>query len=210
MDPIVQLTRSRNPGFAGEMKPVALALGLAFGLGAGIAPVASAATITVNNLSGTSVAGQCTLRDAVQAANTNLAVQGCAAGSGTDTINFSVTGTIPLATPIVISSAVTVSGPGPASLTLAPSATLSALYVGTTGAVTISGLTIQGNGTATTGGAAIFHYNTGTLTLQNCAFSGNVTTQDGGALYNETGNLVVLSSTFTNNRSGGRGGAIFM
>ncbi len=49
---------------------------------------ASAATITVNNAASGSVAGQCTLQDAVTAANNNAAVNGCAAGSGADTIVF--------------------------------------------------------------------------------------------------------------------------
>jgi parallel beta-helix repeat protein/predicted outer membrane repeat protein len=210
MDQIVhQIPRPRNPGFSGEIKPVAVALGLAFGLGVGVAPAASAATITVNNLSGTSVVGQCTLRDALLAAKTDAIVQGCAAGAGADTINFSVTGTIPLATRLVIDSTVTVSGPGAASLTLAPSSTNSALYIGNDVPVTISGITILGNGTGTGQGAGIYHYGVGTLTVQNSVFSGNVSTSDGGAIYNYSGALVIQSSTFSSNRAV-RGGAIFM
>ena len=207
----VQLPRSRVQAFAGEVKPVALALSLAFGLGVGTVPAASAATITVNNLSGTSVVGQCTLRDAIKAANTDAVVQGCAAGSGADTINFSLSGQILLPTPIVINSDVTINGTG---VTLKPSATshYSALYIGIGSGtqVTISGVTFQGNGLATVQGAAILHYGAGTLTIQNSVFSGNVTTSAGGALYNDGGDLVIKSSTFTGNRAGGRGGAIFM
>ena len=179
MEQIAQ--HSRIQGFAGDMKPVAMALGLAFGVGATAA--ASAATITVNNLSGTSVAGQCTLRDALLAADNNAAVQGCAAGSGADTINFSVTGTIALATELQINSDVTISGPGAGNLTLQPSSTNRALYVQNVHTVTVSGVTFQGNGTATVKGAAIYHYG-GTLTISNCAFNGNITTQKGGAIYN--------------------------
>ncbi|HPG60374.1 MAG TPA: choice-of-anchor Q domain-containing protein [Casimicrobium sp.] len=56
---------------------------------AGIVQVSLAATITVNTNSATSSAGQCTLIDAVKAANTNVAVNGCSAGApGADTILF--------------------------------------------------------------------------------------------------------------------------
>jgi parallel beta-helix repeat protein/predicted outer membrane repeat protein len=205
---IVQQPRMRVQGFAGEIKPVAMALGLAFGLGVGIAPAASAATITVNNLSGTSVVGQCTLRDAVVAARTDAAVQGCAAGSGADTIAFSVTGTISLATEIVVDSDVTISGPGAANLTIAPSGTNRAFYINDYNpTVTISGVTFQGNGTSNVYGAALYNY-AGALTIQDCVFSGNVTTNDGGAISN-AGTLTIRSSTFTGNRAA-RGGAIFM
>lgn len=52
-------------------------------------PTAQANTITVDNASSGSVVGACTIQDAVAAANTNAAVNGCAAGSaGSDTIVF--------------------------------------------------------------------------------------------------------------------------
>ena len=209
MDQIVhQIPRPRNPGFSGEIKPVALALGLVFGLGVGIAPAASAATITVNNLSGTSVGGQCTLRDALLAADSNAVVQGCAAGSGADTINFSVTGTISLATELTIDSDVTINGPGAANLKLAPSSTNRAIYIKNNHTTAISGVTFQGNGSAIVNGAALYHYS-GTLTIQNSVFSGNVTTGKGGAIYNYGGNVVIRSSTFSGNIAAGLGGAIY-
>ena len=202
-----QPPRSRVQAFAGEIKPVALALGLVFGLGVGTVPAASAATITVNNLSGTTVAGQCTLRDALLAADTDAAVQGCAAGSGADTINFSVTGTIPLATQLTVNSDVTISGPGAANLTLAPSSTNRALYLQNAHTVSISGVTFQGNGTAIPDGAAIYNY-AGALTIQNSVFSGNVSSGQGGAIYNYGGKVVIKSSTFSGNRAN-MGGAIY-
>ena len=56
---------------------------------AAVGQLSQAATITVNTNSATSVAGQCALIDAVQAANTNAAVNGCVAGvAGADTIVF--------------------------------------------------------------------------------------------------------------------------
>ena len=68
--------------------------------------LAHAATITVNTLDGGSQPFPlCTLEDAVVAANTQTAVSGCAAGTGlSDTIVFSVTGTIFLADTLPTSS----------------------------------------------------------------------------------------------------------
>jgi CSLREA domain-containing protein len=52
-------------------------------------PVARAATITVNTTDDElNNDGDCSLREAIQAANTDTAVSGCAAGSGADTITL--------------------------------------------------------------------------------------------------------------------------
>src|SRR5881398_2420789 len=53
---------------------------------------ASAATITVNSLADAGAPGICVLRGAITAANTKAPTNGCAAGTGNDTIGFSVTG----------------------------------------------------------------------------------------------------------------------
>ena len=88
-----------------------VALGLLMVLGAG---TAQANTIVVNSLAdpnpGTTL---CVLRDAITAANTETAVNGCPAGSGTDTINFSVGGTIELG-----STLPTITNTSPNSLTI--------------------------------------------------------------------------------------------
>ncbi len=203
------LSRSPMPAGMGELKPIAVAISLALGLGAGVAHEANAATITVNNLGGGSVAGQCTFSDAVQAANTDAAVQGCAAGAGADTILFSVAGTITLASTVSIDESVTISGGG--TITLAPTGTNRIMYLDDTppASVTLSGLTFAGNGTSTANGAAIFHYG-GALTIQNCVFTGNATTGRGGAIFNYGGSVDIQSSTLSGNHANSRGGAIFM
>jgi parallel beta-helix repeat protein len=192
---VAQCPRSRVQSFAGQIKPVALAVGLAFGLAVGTMPDASAATLTVLNNNDT---GAGSLRATVAAA---------AAG---DTIVFgAVTGTIPLANQIDIGTSLTISGPGAANLTIAPSGTNRALNIaGASPIVTISGVTFQGNGTSTVNGAAIYHY-AGLLVIQNSVFSGNVSTSKGGAIFNYGGPLTILSSTFTGNQAS-TGGAIFM
>jgi CSLREA domain-containing protein len=83
----------------------------------GIVRAASGATITVNTSSDeVSNDGNCSLREAVQAANSNAAVDHCHAGSGTDTIVFasSTDGhTINLTLgPIDASSSMTIKGNG--------------------------------------------------------------------------------------------------
>ena len=53
-----------------------------------LAAAARAAPITVTTTTDTLTGPQCSLRAAIQAANTDAAVAGCAAGSGTDTITL--------------------------------------------------------------------------------------------------------------------------
>src|SRR5215210_5647955 len=65
--------------------------------------------------------GDCSLREAIQAANTNAAVDGCKAGTGADTIIFSVAGTITVAFSSdlpTITDDLTIDGPGAANLTI--------------------------------------------------------------------------------------------
>ena len=57
---------------------------------------ARATTIMVNSLADPGAPGICVLRDAITAANTMTATNGCAPGSSDDTIKFRVTGSITL------------------------------------------------------------------------------------------------------------------
>src|SRR5690349_13670886 len=82
-----------------RMGAILLAGGVAAGLAAAPAAVLAGSVITVNSLANVDADdGECTLREAIAAANTDTtsgATTGeCAAGSGTDTIAFSVGGTI--------------------------------------------------------------------------------------------------------------------
>lgn len=65
-----------------RLRPIAAALALA------LAMPAEAAVITVDTAVDGTLAGRCTLRDAVAAANGDAAVAGCTAGSGADVITF--------------------------------------------------------------------------------------------------------------------------
>ncbi|MBO9663957.1 choice-of-anchor Q domain-containing protein [Dokdonella sp.] len=74
---------SRSSFLSARVRPLSAALLMLLGV-----PASRAATIIVDSDADGSVAGRCTVRDAVAAANTDAVVAGCAAGSGADTIQF--------------------------------------------------------------------------------------------------------------------------
>lgn len=129
------------------------------------------------------------------------------AGSGTDTINFSGTGTITLLSALPdISTSMHINGPGADQLEVRGSQTgLGFRVFNVTSAATdviISGLTVN-NGGATVGGGGGVN-NAGTLTLQDCAIgnasatSGNLAASSGGGISN-SGTMTVERCTVSNN-----------
>ncbi len=138
-----------------------------------------AATITVNNLSDGSVAGQCTLRDAIAAANSDAVVAGCTAGSGADEIIFAPAihgGTITLSAGVlVIGSNLAITGPGPEQLAIDGNG--DRIMINSAGGLSIelSGITLQNGFTDTfPGGSAIYFFDT-VVTLSDCVVSANLT-----------------------------------
>src|SRR5262249_40370745 len=128
----------------------------------------AAIDLLVYNNSEANVAGS--LRHAIQ---DNLAL------GGGNTIIFSnaVTGTITLASELVISTNVTIVGPGPEVLTISGNNATRVFNV-SGGSVTISGLTIA-NGQIFTGSGAGIN-NLGNLSVSNCLFQSNSITSIGG------------------------------
>jgi CSLREA domain-containing protein len=125
---------------APTVAPLSAAIGLALGAGS-----LQAATITVTTLDDGSVPGQCTLRDAVIAANSDSATAGCSAGLGNDDIIFEpgLSGTINLtAGYLPITAPVTITGPGPAQLRIVGDGTDRLIRTSST-TVEISGLRLQ-------------------------------------------------------------------
>ncbi len=176
-----------------------------------LAATAHAAAITVNNLADGSVAGACTLRDAIAAANTHAVAAGCAAGAGADTINFTVSGTITLASPLVVNpgSSITINGAGQ-SITLSGNSTVGIIQ--NLGTLQLQFLNVINGGpipiaasfgTLSTGAIA----NQATLGVSNCSFLHNgANGLNGGAIYNDEGATSTISdSTFSGNT--GLGGA---
>ena len=193
------------------------------GLAAGAAPDAHAAFITVNafvaNAGDDSDAtnGDCTLREAVQAANTDAAVDGCAAGSGSDIIIFDPSANNPTINlrngEILVTDDLAIEGQNGASSIVTVNAGNQSRHfrVGFNTTLDVSNMVLT-NGTADLGGS--IRYNVGTSgTLSDVTFLLNRADVSGGAIYNG-GDITVSGGEFTSNRALGTtpadgGGAIF-
>ncbi len=170
--------------------------------------------IAVNTLTDEDVNNaNCSLREAIIAANTNAAHNGCNAGSGADTINFSVPGTITLTTELdSITETLTINGnAGGTTISGNNSYRVLSIFTGSFSGpgptVNLTDLTIA-NGYSPGGSGGIFMYKA-TVSIVNTNFISNSAAGNiGGAILSSLGNLNVISSTFSNN-SAYQGGAIF-
>ncbi|HUG87547.1 MAG TPA: choice-of-anchor Q domain-containing protein [Actinomycetota bacterium] len=192
---------------------------------------AGAAVIRVNTTTDDYVDNAlCSLREAVIAANTNLAFQGCA-GGGTE---LDVISLAPNATYDLMRT-----GPGldetwgdldiqddggPLRIEGGPGTVIDAHGTATNSRVlevrensegegvedvTLASLTLtDGNDTSGTGGGGILVVG-GSLTLEGSVVTGNTTTGRGGGIYNESGgDLILDGSLVSDNEAGGEGGGI--
>jgi CSLREA domain-containing protein len=180
---------------------------------------AAAASIVVNSLAdNTTTNAQCTLREAVANANADADTTGgdCAAGAGADVITFVVSGTITVASPLVLSDSdqTTIVGPGPASSSLVVSGPLGSFTVNAAASARVDLLTVSG-ARAGTGGIAI-----GGAATKSTAGAGGGPTIGGGATGGtggpvaqiaNAGTLALIDVTVTDVRGGngasGTGGA---
>jgi hypothetical protein len=172
-------------------------------LGLALAPVGQAGTFSVTTLGDS---GPGSLRQAILDAN---------AASGADTIRFSssLTGTIPLATPlptITDAAGLAIEGPGASALTISGGHAVQVLSVASGASLSLRGVTVADGGSsglAAGGGAA----NAGTLSVADSTFSGNragcqaasfgVYGGGGGAIFS-SGTLSVTGSVFAGNAAG--------
>ena len=166
-------------------------------------------TITVTSAAdNTTVDGQITLREAIQAANDDTSVDGSTAGSGADEIVFDsglAGSVITLAgTQLELTDNVTIAGLGAHSSIIDGNASSRIFQVNSDVTANISGLTIT-NGSSDSGGGI---YNLGTLTLSNSTVSNSYASSYGGGIENEEGTLTVTGSTISGNVSGEFGGGI--
>jgi CSLREA domain-containing protein len=142
----------------------------------------------------------CTLREAIQAAN-NAPTE--------DTIDFSVTGVITLMSALPdISSGVMIDGPGSDMLTVQripgnPGGAYRIFNVTSTGTVTLSGLTITGGGNSSVGtqGGGIQNASTGTVTVINSTVTANSALHGGGIANSSSGTVNVTNCQITGNRA---------
>jgi uncharacterized repeat protein (TIGR01451 family)/CSLREA domain-containing protein len=198
------------------------------------APPAYAAVITVNTLDDELNAdGDCSVREAFEAANTNTAVDACPAGvpaPAMDVVDFAVDGTILLSSQLTVTDDLTISA-GP-SVILSGGGTTRVMVVGTgvianllggtvadgfvsfpdesgggifnSGTLTVESSTFSGNSGGGLGGGGIFNHELGTLTVSASTFSGN-SGCNGGGIFND-GTAFVLTSDFSGNNAGCSGG----
>lgn len=172
---------------------------LTFSLAAAVLGLASgearAATFTVTNLLDS---GSGSLRQAILDAN---------GASGEDTITFSVSGTITLASALPpVTDSTTIQGPGTNLLTVSGNNSVKVFTFDTGTTSTISGLTIA-NGLATSyaNGAGIA--NAGVLTILGCMIMSNTNRWGwGGGIFN-SGDLMITTSLFSMNNASGENGA---
>ena len=215
---------------------MAVLLVFAFAFGAAGVQVARAAGLVVNHLGDGAPAndGLCTLREAIlNADNDNQSASiDCVAGSGADTIIFSLSGAITLGSYLTISDTdrLTIDGTGQ-SITVSGNNAHRVMLVVPTAILNLNALTIA-NGSEIAGftcgssGGGVCNFGTltvtdstfagnhaddfgggiinigGTLTVSNSIFSGNNSTSLGGGIYN-TGTLIVTNSTFSSNTAAG-------
>ncbi len=168
--------------------------------------------IMVNTIDDPGTAEECSLRAASNNANNKSsdANSTCAAGTGHDTIEFSLSGTIKLSGGLpaianIFAAALIIDGTGQ-SVTIDGQKSFTVMTVNLFATLTLNNLEII-NGVGDEGGAI---ESIGTLTVTNSSFTGNTTDEDGvgGAIYSDVGDLTISGSTFSNNSAQFEGGAI--
>lgn len=190
-----RITSHTTPSLVRSLMVLAMVIGTGAFLPA-LQPAQAATTIfTVNTNADTNngacTVSLCTLRDAIDAANSN---------AGPDVIDFSVTGTITLTSPLPdITDDVTINGPGPNQLTVSGAGSFRVFKVTATGVVTFKFLNISGGNVLDWGGG-ILNSNTGTVNINYCTVSGNFAGYDGGGISNiYIGTVNVANTTLSGN-----------
>jgi len=163
--------------------------------------------------------GDCSLREAIQAATTDTAVDACVAGSGADTITVPA-GTYNLTIGDLDLIDVTINGTGAGS-TIIKQTNPNFRVIEVLGTVNISRVTIQ-DGRAADSSIVPTHlhgsglHNHGTVTLTNVTFTGNTvanldpanpTSGKGGAIWN-AGSMTLINVTIAENSAAVSGAGI--
>lgn len=210
-----RVKQAHTPGRTPMVHPLARAIALSLALGGGLA---HAATITVDS-SADGVLGtfpnDCTLRAAIESANTGTAVDGCISGSaGLDEIVFDSTlaeSTITLAAgQLEITNALSITGPvaedaggvvidgnGQSRLLFIEGATTSEFAVGLTGVTLTNGFS-----SGTPGGAVhVYFADLGLdhVTVSNSAIEATPTQTGGAGVYARYGNVELKDVTISGN-----------
>ena len=188
-------------------------------------PTPGGASIVVDSLAdNTTTDGECTLREAISAANTDTGGD-CAAGTGNDSITFApglfslsergtelVPQSIVLAgSELAITQNVNIDGPGAGLLTIDGGAGSNRVFGIYNPTVSISELTItggNGSGAGTDGyGGAVFA--SGSLTLDGVHVTSNAAVGGAGGLFLTNGTSEIRNSTISGNSAPAGCGALY-
>lgn len=202
-----------------KLSATILLLGACAPAGAGASLVPESTTILVSTLTDElNSDGDCSLREAIRAANLDQAVDACAAGNGADTIvlqsavtyNLSRAGADDTAIngDLDITDDLTIVGSN-AIVDANGATTLDrVLQVLAGNNVTLSNLTLRDGRTNSFGGGI---RNAGDLTLHTVTLTANQSTGNaGGGIANETGSLTLIDTTIGSNSASTLGGGIAM
>ena len=149
--------------------------------------------------------GDCSLREAISAANNNISVDACPAGDDvyTDTITFNGSGTIILTSELLISPGGPLDIDGANVITVSGGGTTRVWRVDADSVVLFRDIRII-NGFSIYNGAGLYN-NDGEVIILNSTISENHSENSGGGIAN-SGSITISSSTFYNNGANYGGG----
>lgn len=211
---------NRRPAWPRRLRWTGLILALLAGLAMVAAPAARAATITVTTTADENNSdGDCSLREAIIAANTDTAIDACPAGSGADTIslpagnylltisgrneNAAQTGDLDL------NADLTISGAGQATTTIDAGSLDRVFHIAAGSTVQISGVTLTGGRITANFGGGIFVSNGSTLILTDSQVNDNGAASGGGGIYANDSTLTLTNSQVISNTTTSEGGGIY-
>lgn len=190
----------------------------------GVTPVYAANIIIVNTAADEDTANaNCSLREAITAANSNAAYNGCTTSSGIDTITFAGNYTITLDSQLPpVTSAIAINGKGAANtiiqasacnpVTLPGGCTPAAYKVftvsGSAADLTLDSLTVRHGRCNGCNGGGISSTNDSNLTVTNSIISGNSAGGYAGGIYSDNNTVTVTNSTVSGNKAAQGGGGI--
>ncbi len=201
-----------------SMRRILLALSLAWLLALPVmlmvaSPVLGA-TINVTTTAyenGTNPAA-CSLREAIEAANTNAAYGGCAAGQAdptVDVINLPA-GTYQLEEDqLLVDGSVSIVGAGAGSTEIVGAGGVARVFFLDDGDVAMSGVTVSGGIGGESHGGGIWVNGDATLNMTASVVTENEADGDGGGLYVQ-GTATLTNSSVTGNDAGAVGGGIYI
>lgn len=180
-----------------------------------LAPAARATTITVNTTTDENNSdGDCSLREAVIAANQDSLRDACPAGNGADTIRlpagtFALTRTgnfeqVSLTGDLDIASDLTIEGAGQADTTIDGNGTDRVLHI-LSGTVTLSRLSIANGDAGAELGGGLFVF--GDVTIEDSRIHDNQA-DSGGGIYQMTGTLTLIGVRVDGNTAEAGGGIV--